>query len=209
MIDVKEQISSVRRKLGSRTLEAGEARELTISQAYETDLEDLWDVVTSAERIARWFLPVSGELREGGKYQLEGNAGGTVTSCEHPRAYAATWEFGGQISWIEVRLIEEGPDRTRFELTHIAHVDDHWSEYGPAAVGIGWDMGLMGLALHVANPSAPRDNEAVAAWTVSDDGKTFMRLSSDAWADADIADGENPDAARTRSANTYAAYTGS
>jgi uncharacterized protein YndB with AHSA1/START domain len=208
MIDVKEQISSVRRELGARTLEAGEARVLTISQAYDTDLDDLWDVVTSPERIARWFLPVTGDLHEGGNYQLEGNAGGTITSCARPRTYSATWEFGGQVSWITVTLTPESGDRTRFELEHVAHVDEHWGQYGPGAAGIGWDMGLMGLALHVAGPDAPRDQAAIDTWTASDDGKLFMKMSSDAWAEADIASGTDPEDARTRAANTYAAYTG-
>ncbi|MBG0562114.1 SRPBCC family protein [Actinoplanes aureus] len=209
MIDTKEQISDVRRTLGTRVLDAGEARVLTISQAYDTDLDDLWDVVTDAERIARWFLPVSGELREGGKYQLEGNAGGTITSCERPRAYDATWEFAGQVSWIEVRLIEEGPSRTRFELSHIMHVDDHWTRFGPGATGVGWDSGLLGLAMHLSAPDAPRDNDAITAWTASEDGTTFMRLSSERWAEADIAAGEDPAVARARAAATFAAYTGS
>ncbi|GIF03289.1 SRPBCC family protein [Actinoplanes siamensis] len=208
MIDVTEQISSVRRTLGDRTLEAGEARVLTISQVYDTDLDDLWDVVTTAERIERWFLPVSGELREGGKYQFEGNAGGTITSCDKPRSFAATWEFGGGISWIEVRLTPEGEERTRFTLEHTAHVDDRWDQFGPGAVGLGWDSGLLGLAMHLAAPDAPRDPEAIMAWLGSEEGKRFLRLSSDAWAEADIASGTAPQDARRRSAATFAAYTG-
>src|SRR5690348_15960946 len=93
MIDVDTQISQVRRELGTRTLEAGEARVSTISQVYPTDIDDLWDVVTNAERIARWFMPVEGELKEGGHYQLIGNASGTITNCDKPRSYAATWEY--------------------------------------------------------------------------------------------------------------------
>ena len=208
MIDAKEQISNVRRTLGTRVLEAGAAKVLTISQVYDTDVEDLWEVVTRADRIERWFLPVSGDLREGGRYQLEGNAGGTVTGCERPRGYAATWEFGGLVSWIEVRLTPEGPDRTRFELDHIAHVDDEHSRlYGPAAVGIGWDSGLLGLAMHLSDPGTPRDHEAIMAWTVSAEGRLFMRLSADAWAEADIAAGADPESARRQADNTYAAYT--
>ena len=207
-VDVKEQINSVRRELGTRTLEAGEARVLSISQVYDTDLDDMWDVVTDPARIERWFLPVSGELRHGGRYQLEGNAGGTITACDRPRSYAATWEFGERVSWIEVRLSPAGAGRTRFELQHIAHVDEHWEQYGPAAVGIGWDSGLLGLTMHLGAPDAPRDPEAMLAWSASEDGKTFMRLSSEAWAEADIAAGEEPETARARSANTYAAYTG-
>jgi len=209
MIDVKQQISDVRRTLGTRVLEAGEARVLTISQVYDTDLDDLWDVVTSPERIPRWFLPISGELREGGRYQFEGNAGGTITSCDKPRSYTATWEFGDQVSWIEVRLSTAGDGRSRFELEHVAHVDDKLAEqYGPGAVGVGWDSGLLGLAKHLDEPDAPRDMAAAMAWLATDEGKEFLRLSSDAWAEADIADGTDPQRARALAENTYKAYTG-
>src|SRR6266513_248978 len=105
MIDVTQQIYAVRRRVGTRVLEAGEARVVTISQAYRADLEDVWDACTNPERIPRWFLPVSGELKLGGRYQLEGNAGGTVERCEPPHGFAATWEYGGEVSWIEVRSL--------------------------------------------------------------------------------------------------------
>ena len=209
MINATEQISAVRRQVGDRTLEAGEARVATISQVYDTGLDDLWDAVTDAERIARWFLPISGELREGGKYQLEGNASGTITRCDKPHGFAATWEFNGEVSWVEVRLSAEGDGRARFELEHVAHVaDELWDQYGPGAAGLGWDMGLVGLYLHLADPAAPRDNAAIAAWTASEDGKLHLRLSSDSWAEADIANGTDPAAARERADRCYAAYTG-
>jgi uncharacterized protein YndB with AHSA1/START domain len=209
MIDAKEQISAIRRTLGSRVLEAGEARVLTISQVYDTGIDDLWDVVTNPERIPRWFLPVSGDLQEGGHYQLEGNASGTITRCERPRSYAATWEYGGNVSWIEVRLTPQDGGRTRFELEHVAPVSDEFADqFGPGAVGIGWDMGLLGLANYLADPGSAMTPAEGAAWSASEDGKQFMRLSSDAWAEADIAAGTDPERARTLAGNTYAAYTG-
>src|SRR5437667_221963 len=69
-------------------------------------LGDVWDACTNPERIARWFLPVSGDLREGGSYQLEGNAGGRIERCDPPHGFTATWEWGGNVSWIELRLRE-------------------------------------------------------------------------------------------------------
>jgi uncharacterized protein YndB with AHSA1/START domain len=209
MMDAKRQVSAVRRQAGGRTLEAGEARVSTISQVYDTGQDDLWDAVTDPERITRWFLPVSGELREGGKYQLEGNAGGTISRCDKPHGFAATWEYNGDVSWIEVRLVPEGDGRTRFELEHVAHVaDEFWEQFGPGAVGIGWDAGLLGLAMHLADPAAPRDQAAIEAWMVSDEGKLFYRLSSDSWAEAAVADGTDPAVARERADRCYAAYTG-
>ena len=209
MKDAKEQISAVRRQVGDRLLEAGQARVSTISQVYDTDLDDLWDAVTSPERIPRWFLPVSGELREGGRYQFEGNAGGTITRCDKPRGISATWEFNGEVSWVEVRLSDEGDGRTRFELEHVAHVaDEFWDLYGPGAVGVGWDGALLGLAMHLSDPSAPMDPEAVLAWSATEQGKLFHRLSSDGWAEASVAHGTDPQAAREQADRTYAFYTG-
>src|SRR4028119_2076153 len=109
MTDVAAQINAVRRHVGNRVLEAGEARTLTISQTYDASVEDLWDACTNAERIPRWFLPIEGDLRVNGRYQFTGNASGTIERCDPPTSFSATWECGGEVSWIEVRLTSE-PD---------------------------------------------------------------------------------------------------
>jgi uncharacterized protein YndB with AHSA1/START domain len=207
MIDVIAQINSVRRTVGSRVLEAGEARTVTISRVYDADAEDLWEACTSAERIQRWFLPVSGDLRVGGRFQVEGNAGGTVERCDPPKSFAATWEFDGKTSWIEVRFVPEPEGGTRFELEHTIPADEHWTEFGPGAVGVGWDGALMGLTLHLSS-GEPVDPAEGAAWGASDEGRHFMTLSSERWGEADIAGGEDEQTARAAAARTTAAYTG-
>lgn len=209
MIDVKQQISAVRRTVGTRVLEAGTARVSLIAQTYDTDLEDLWDAVTNPERIPRWFLPITGELRLGGRYQLEGNAGGTIERCDRPTGFAATWEYGGMMSWIEVRLGAEGEGRSRFELEHVAHVDDElWDQFGPGATGIGWDMGLLGLVGHLSADDTAVDPQTAAAWMATDDGKLFMTLSSEAWYEANVAAGTDEATARAAADRSTAAYTG-
>jgi uncharacterized protein YndB with AHSA1/START domain len=101
----------------------GVATKVAIARrVYSASQSDLWDALTNADRIPRWFLPVSGDLRLGGRYQLEGNAGGAVERCEEPESFAVTWEFGGMLSWLEVTLTPNG-DRTVLELAHEAHVD--------------------------------------------------------------------------------------
>lgn len=208
MIDVAHQISAVRRAVGSRVLEAGEARTVTISQVYDAALDDVWDACTTHERIPRWLLPVSGDLRVGGSYQLEGNAGGTIARCDPPNGFFATWEWGGEVSWIEVRLsAEEGG--TRFEIEYIAHVDDtRWAEFGPGAVGVGWDLSLLSLNLHLSSPGTAPDAAQSAAWMASDDGREFMTLSSERWRDASIAAGADDAQARAAGDRTTAAYAG-
>ncbi|HET6855646.1 MAG TPA: hypothetical protein VFH94_00945 [Streptomyces sp.] len=60
-----------------------------------------------------------------------------------------TWEYAGDISWVEVRLASAADGQTSFELEHTARVDaGRWEEFGPGDVGIGWDMTLLGLAQH-------------------------------------------------------------
>jgi uncharacterized protein YndB with AHSA1/START domain len=209
MIDIKHQINEVRREVGSRVLEAGEARVVTISQAYKGSLDDVWDACTNPERIPRWFLPVSGDLRLGGHYQLEGNAGGTIERCDPPNSFAATWEFGGQTSWIEVRLAEQPDGRIRFELEHVAHVtDEMWAQFGPGAVGVGWDLAVLGLALYLSGDE-PMDPQQGAVWVASAEGREFIALSSEQWCQASIAAGTPVTEAQAAAERTVAFYTGS
>jgi len=208
MTDVQHQINAVSRVVGSVALEAGQARTLTISQTYAAPLADVWDACTSAERIPRWFLPVSGDLVLGGRYQLEGNAQGTISECDPPRGFDVTWEYGSEVSWVEVRLSDEGPDRTRFELHHIAHVDDErWAQFGPGAVGIGWDSGLLGLAGHLSSGTGVDPADAMA-WMASPEGVDFITRSSAAWAEASIVAGTDAAAATAAMHQCTAAYTG-
>jgi uncharacterized protein YndB with AHSA1/START domain len=207
MIDVVQQINAVRRQVGTRVFEAGEARVMSVSQTYDAPLEDVWDACSNPERIPRWFLPISGDLRVGGRYQFEGNAGGKIERCDPPNSFAATWEYGGEVSWIEVRLTAEPQGRTRFALEHIAHVDDErWAEFGPGAVGIGWDMGLMGLATHLTTGRAIDPSES-AAWMASAEGKQFVALSSQRWREASVAAGTPEADAQAAADRTTAAYT--
>jgi uncharacterized protein YndB with AHSA1/START domain len=208
MIDVTQQINAVRRQVGTRVLEAGEARTVTISQSYDAAVEDVWDACTNPERIPRWFLPITGDLWAGGRYQLQGNAGGTIERCDPPTSFAATWEFGGQVSWIEVWLVAEPGGGTRLVLEHIAQMDDErWAEFGPGAVGVGWDMGLVGLSIHLSSGRWVDPGEG-AAWAASADGRQFMSLASQRWCDASIAAGTDEAGARAAADRTIAAYTG-
>lgn len=205
MIDVDHQINAVRRTVGRRVLEAGEAHVVTISKVYDTTVEDLWDCCTNADRIPRWFLPVTGDLRIGGRYQLEGNAGGEVLTCEPPHRFTATWVMGDAVSWIEVTIAPED-GHARFTLEHLALPDDHWGSFGPGAVGIGWELGLLGLYLHLFSGEAV-DPSSFETWSASEDGQRFVVESGTAWGVADEARGEDPEVAKAAAERTIAAYT--
>lgn len=205
MIDGDGQISAVARAVADREVDGRLAKVVVLEQTYATSIEDLWDAVTSVERLPRWFAPVSGDLREGGQYSVEGNASGSITACEPPRAFDATWEFGGAVSWIEVRLEAMDDGHARLSLSHIAHPDEHWKQFGPGAVGIGWDLSLLGLQLHLASKvNRPED---AGQWAASAKGLAFMVESGNAWCDADVGGGEDDEVARAAADRTIAFYT--
>ena len=117
--------------------------------------------------MSRWFLPIKGELRVGGRYQLEGNAGGVIEECEPPSRFRVTWEMGEAMSsWVTVTLAPEG-EATRLELEHVGHVPEElWAQFGPSATGLGWDMAVFGLGRHVET-GAVKDPAETVAWMAS------------------------------------------
>lgn len=204
--DVESNLDAVERSVSSLKKDGHSAGAVAVSRIFTTASDDLWDALTNGERIPLWFLPVTGELQLGGRYQLEGNAGGEITACEPQSHFALTWTFGEEVSWVEVSLSEEGAGRTRLVLTHTQRLSAHWSQYGPGATGVGWEMVLLGLDFHIAQPTAPRPDETVFA--TSSDGKAFLSGSCQGWAQAAIAAGDAPDVAHAAARRTAAFYTG-
>jgi uncharacterized protein YndB with AHSA1/START domain len=207
-IDPAAYVGAVVREVANREYLGRPARVVIATRSYDTTIEDLWDALTNAERIPRWFLPISGDLRLGGRYQFQGNAGGEITRCEPPRLLSVTWEFGGGTTWLTVTLSGEAAGGTRLALEHIAHVEgDMWDRFGPGAVGVGWDLALMGLARHLASGAAVDRSEA-AAWSASDEGKHVMRQLSEEWGRASMRAGTEEAAAKAAAARTTAFYCG-
>ncbi|MDN5747589.1 MAG: SRPBCC family protein [Pseudonocardia sp.] len=180
----------------------------TISQSYPTTVDDLWEACTRPDRLARWFAPVSGDLRLGGRYQVEGNASGEVVACEPPRSFTVTWEFAGDSSQVAVRLAPEG-DRARLTLEH-GHTGDagseFWIRFGPGATGVGWDLALLGLSLHVATgQDRPEDPDAFARTAPA---QRFLRVVSGRWAEASVRAGTPTEDATAAADRTTAFYLG-
>jgi uncharacterized protein YndB with AHSA1/START domain len=184
----------------------GETKIVIARRTYRAARPDLWDALTNPDRIPRWFLPVSGDLRVGGRYQLEGNAGGVVERCAAPESFAVTWEYGEMLSWLEVTLTPAG-DSTTLELAHEEPLEPaKWRQFGPGAVGIGWDLSLMGLGWHL-DGAAVVDPEKAAAFVASADAAKLIQAAATDWAAAAAAAGDDTDAAEQAAARTVAFYT--
>lgn len=205
MSDIVDQINDVHREVGSRKVEEGEARTVLLRRTYDAAVEDVWDACTDAERIKRWFLPVSGDLKPGGRYQLEGNAGGEILRCEPPQLLKVSWLFGENpgFSEVEVRLTPQGEEQTVFELEHVAVVPpEMWDQFGPGAVGVGWDLGLLGLGLHLRGDSIGDPS----AWEATDEARECMTRSSEKWGAAYGASGAPADVVEAAVRNTTGFY---
>jgi uncharacterized protein YndB with AHSA1/START domain len=202
-----DSVDAVRREVRNLERDGQPARAVVLERTYDTTVDDVWDAVTSRERIPRWFAPVEGDLKLGGRYQIQGNASGEVTACDPPTHLALTWEFGGAVSWVDVHLGEDPDGGARLRLEHVALVDDSelWDQFGPGAAGIGWDLSLFGLAEYLRTGAAVAEH---AEAPVDEAGARFMARSGDAWCEADIASGTPDDDARARAARTLAFYTG-
>ena len=207
MIDIVREIEATHREVAEGRIAAGVGRSVRLRRDYDAPIEDVWDALTNPERIGRWFLPISGDFRLGGRYQFEGNAGGEIVACERPNRLKVTWVYGmegaADVSEVEVRLSPVDGGGTRFELAHTAVVpEDRWAEFGPGAVGVGWDGGLLGLTLHLRGGSV----DDPIAWQMSEEGRAFFTRSSEAWGEANRAAGADAEAAARAVANTTAFY---
>jgi uncharacterized protein YndB with AHSA1/START domain len=207
-MDPTSTAAAVDREVRTGERDGVTTRVVVARRTYPAPQAELWDAVTNPERLPRWFLPVSGELRPGGRYQLEGNAGGTVEACEEPERFAVTWEFGGQVSWVTVTL---APRRTgtTLEVAHEAPVDPaFWEQYGPGATGVGWDLGLLGLDRHLAAGSEVAvAAAAAAAWPTTPEGVAYVRHAAGAWVAAAVEDGDDPTVAEAAGERTVVFYT--
>ena len=183
MIDIVNQIAATHRELGNSPLTTGEGRSLLLRRSYDAAVEEVWDACTSPDRLGRWLAPVTGDLRLGGTFQLEGNAGGQILRCEAPHLLKVTWTMGeGMATEVELRLSRGPDDDTILELDHTAPaeiVDELARAHGPGAtigIGCGWDLALLGLDHHLRGVRLDP-----ATWEHTPEAKEFATHSSHAW----------------------------
>ncbi|WP_367129680.1 SRPBCC domain-containing protein [Saccharothrix sp. HUAS TT1] len=182
MIDLADQLKAIHREVGEGP---SDTVGLLLRRTYDAAAEDVWDAVTDPARLRRWFLPVSGDLREGGHFEVEGNASGDILTCSPPKLLRVT--YGGETSVVELRLTADDAERTTVELEHTVPKAVAGSGAGALYVGPGWDGALLGLALHLAGEVLEGDDPVAAA--NAPEVQRFNLGSVDAWTAAVEASG--------------------
>lgn len=183
-------LGGTHRKIGVRRIAAGNARTIVMRRWYGAAIGEVWHCCTDPERLARWFMRPEGDLRIGGRFVFEGNAGGEVRRCEPPRLLAVTWVYGSRpADEVELRLAPEAGG-TVLELEH-ASVTTHIEvggrmvdvllndpESGLWGLGAGWEMGLVAMDALLRDALPERATRRGATGTTS-----LADQSSKAWAD--------------------------
>ena len=116
-----ELLNDTTRRIGSQRIASrpdAPVRSIVIGRHYDADISDVWEAITEPGRLNRWFIQISGDLREGGTFQLEGNAGGTILRCDPPNVLRVTWAYGDRTpDEVELRLTSTDGG-TDVELEH-------------------------------------------------------------------------------------------
>jgi len=175
MFDMFEELAAIHRDVARD--DANGIVAVTLSRTYDAPAADVWDALTNPERLPRWFYPVSGDLKVGGTFQTEGNAGGEIRHCDAPTWLQVTW--GGAESVVDLRLAESG-GTTTLELAHAVPLAMAGSGAGALFVGPGWDGALLGLGIHLRGEAIGDPLEAANSLAVIE----FNKGSIDAWTTA-------------------------
>jgi Activator of Hsp90 ATPase homolog 1-like protein len=187
IIDLAKQIGAISRRVEQQHSETGEVVTVTLERRYPAEVADVWQAITDPERVRRWFLPLAGDLRPGGRFQLEGHASGDIMTCEPPRHLLVT--FGGESSIVDVLLSGDG-EQTLLTLTHSVPIELAGSTAGALYVGPGWDGALLGIGLYLAgevsgDPVAAANSPEVQDFNVRSIQEWVAAVETSGKADAD------------------------
>jgi len=204
-------LDGTHREIGSRRIDAGEARTILMRRRYAAPVAEVWRWCTEADLLGRWFMRPEGDLRLGGRFTFEGNTGGEVRHCEPPRLLAVTWVYGDRpVDEVRLRLAELSPggaqaepgfggaehpqrlaDATLLELEHASvtteiEVDGQMVDVLLNDPGSGlWGLGAgweMGLVALDALVRRDAPDPAAARPTSRAQARSLAEQSSRAWA---------------------------
>lgn len=198
--------TNISRRVVSFKQDSKPMRKVLLTCDFAETKKVLWQSLTDTEKLEKWFQPVTGELSLNGRFQIQDNASGSVISCQEGESFSITWEFAGDISWVDVSLVELEDGSVRLSISHTMNFTEHWTHYGPGATGVGWELSLYGLAFFLLYPDEYKFDEM--EFVSSPTGRSVIEGSSEGWAEAGIASGIEPTHAHQAAKRTTVFYTG-
>ena len=147
-------MSEITQVLGRLEADAPEGGVVVVfDRRYATDAADLWQACTDPDRLARWFAPVSGDLREGGDFTIHFDDADTprcrLVSCEAPTRLVWEWPVGEVATVVTVEVAPDA-DGARLVLRH-ARLDAG----RVAGYAAGWDTYVRRLAADLSGEDLP------------------------------------------------------
>ena len=140
------------RVLGRIEVEDG-AVAVVFDRHYATTPADLWQACTDPDRLARWFAPVSGDLRPGGEFAVHFDDGDVphcrVVSCEAPRRLVWEWPIREVPNVVTAEVSADG-EGSRLVLRHARLTPAQVAGYAA-----GWDTYVRSLDAHVDGTPGP------------------------------------------------------
>ena len=159
-----EPTASEHRRNEERSERGGEpgGTELRIERTFAAPPERVWQALTDAGALARWFWPASmnttvvADLRPGGTLRIESPGQmavqGEYLEIDPPHRLAFTWRWAGDPTETTVRVqlscVEDG---TRLVLVHTGFPDEH----SRTAHATGWSDCLDRLPGYLAGATWP------------------------------------------------------
>lgn len=172
----------------------------------------LWPLLTRAPELARWFGPVGGELREGGRFEAPGGVTGRILQVQEPHRVRLSWEQEGLEGPLLLRLDPEDDGTTQLTLRRTVLLDAaELDRTGPGALALDWEIVLLALAAHTDGWHATCLEPVpvpTPQWQRSPQGRSMVRAWAVRWAAEAIAAGVDEDTARRGESETVRRHLG-
>jgi uncharacterized protein YndB with AHSA1/START domain len=94
-----------------------------MQRTYDAPIQDVWSACTDPDRLRRWYVPVTGDLRVGGRFEQVNMGSGEILECEAPSHLRLS--LGGGADEIELWLRATDDGMTELELQHATTIAEH------------------------------------------------------------------------------------
>ncbi len=133
---------------------SGERFGITFQRTHTAEPADVWAAITDDAALATWFAPVGGDLRPGGRYEIDfghDTQAGEIRTCDAPTTLALTWDHPDEpASLVTVRVEPALGGGTTLILEH-----DLLPGGGAAGYSAGWHAYLDRLTAHLTAHPLP------------------------------------------------------